>query len=151
MRIVLCLLLLAATCLAQDETNAPPPNYIVQFYGVNANGYPQFWPSKNATIATNEPTPSGWYLFTPEQYADLLATNLPAFTIAKSNRLYATKQTVSANLAALVTSYSNLQWAADNWASVTNIATLRIAVKACGDTLLRLKPVLSDLYRTKPE
>ena len=54
---------------------------------------------------------------------------------------------LAANIAALVSAYSNLQWCADNWAYVTNITNLRIAVKAEGDVLLKLRPILQDLYK----
>lgn len=140
------LIIFLVPVIAQEQTNSPPPNYAVQFYGVNTNGYPFYWPRTQETVGTNTQASPPWVVFTPEQYADLIATNLAAFTIAKSNRLWLVNQTVTANLAALVWSYSNLQWCADNWTSVTNLNNLKIAVKAEGDVLLKLRPVLNGLY-----
>ena len=151
MKIILALL---ATCIlasAQTDTNAPPPppNYAVQFWGVNADGYPRYYPSRIESIGTNAVLYAPWVLFSEAQLGNLIATNLAAFRVAKSNAQYSARVSVDANVGALITSFSNLQWCADNWASVTNLNTLKIAVKAEGDVLLKLKPVLRQMYDGK--
>lgn len=133
--------------MAQD-TNEPaiPPNYAVYLWGANANGYPANYPRRVESIGTNTTVAPPAIFATQEGLDNLIATNYAAYKAAKSNLTWQASQTMNANIAQLVVAYSNLQWCADNWSSVTNLAALKIAVKAEGDVLLKLQPVLRGIY-----
>ena len=110
---------------------------------VGLTNYPsQVQPSESSEIV------AGWVTnMTKANYQSYVDALLPVYRVGESNALYQSKLELDSKIEALAVAYSNLQWCADNWASVTNLTTLRIAVKAEGDVLLKLGPVLKELYK----
>ena len=127
--------------------SARSQNYAVLIWGTNNQGYPQFYPRAAQPIGTNTTAEPGWLVVTTDQLNTIIRTNLQAYNAALSNNVYLSQQRENAALEKLSLSYSNLQWCADNWESATNLAALKIAVKAEGDVLLKLRPILQAIYK----
>lgn len=138
--------MLGCSCWAQ--------NLLIKFYPDN-KPYPGLtnWPSniEAVTYSTNSP---GWDAnISNSNFVALVSQQTALYKQGESNSLYlahaAAKASYSSNITALINSYSNLNWAADNFAIATNVTNLRIAVKAVGNVLLKLKPVLTEMYQTQ--
>lgn len=128
-------------------------NVAVWMYGPNTNGvatnFPVSW--KSIGVAVTYPSDTNAVVMSVNAALALKASTQASYDAYQAS-LKATAQAATdalnaSNLLALSLSYSNLQWCADNWAYATNVANLRIAVQACGDTLLKLKPVLVEWYQ----
>ena len=123
--------------------------FSIGFYTNSPDGIPDGWPAVVQSTGTNLTVLPGHHTNMSDtvyvSYRLALASRIAAW---ESNRLALAKQAVDADIAELVTAYSNLQFVVDNFSSITNLATLRTAVKAEGDVLLKLKPVLTRMYQT---
>jgi hypothetical protein len=129
-------------------------NYVaVWTYGSNALGIATNFPVSWKSLGTNQSYPADpkAIIMTVEAGLALKASTQPsmdAYMAAQAAAVKAaTDAETKANVEVLMLSYSNLQWCAENWALATNVTNLRIAVKACGDALLKLKPVLTEWYQ----
>lgn len=151
--------------LAQVDTNptpVPATNYAVQFYGVNTNGYPYYWPKANMNVVDS--APDGWVFFSKLDYDTLIATNRSAMTLAKSNRQWQATQVITANSARLLLLYDGIQDARTqlrNFANATNsltVSQLTVATREIAnyeeklmEFIQRLGPVLKAIYKAEED
>lgn len=122
-------------------------NFAVRYWGTNDPYIPTNWPRLVQPIGTNTFAAGADAVMTQTQLDALNSSLRAQYDSLQSTKSNAVQTAIDANIASLKTAYSNLQWAADNFDRATNVTNLRIAVKACGDTLLKLKPVLVDMYK----
>lgn len=127
--------------LAPDDAivlSGAPTNFpLANFFLVSSNPVPGFavmnFATWNAIKSTNQAAWDNWQNVT-----------WPAFQKSQASAISDGYRT---NVTAIYLAYSNLQFAANNWASVTNLPNAKFALQACGDLLLKLKPLLQQIYQ----
>lgn len=145
MKTFLLLLSLCLSASAQDRVfvlfSVPPAST-----SLPANAY---YVSDTNTAPTN-----AWVAFSEAAWTDYLFTNRALFASWKTNPANPSYQVqtnasivVNSNIAALIFAYSNLNFVAQNWGSVTNLPTAKFAIQAEGDVLLKLRPFLIQMYQ----
>jgi hypothetical protein len=124
-------------------------NAAVRWYPVNQpySGLTN-WPAQVQPTGAATTVPNGFATNMPLTALQAhVAARQAAYDAGESNAVYQARQAIQADVNVLVVAYSNLQWVADNFVAVTNTANIRTAIKACGDVLLKMKPVLTEMYQ----
>jgi hypothetical protein len=128
-------------------------NLAVNFHGANTNGIPTNWPSYTRPIGTNTFAPGADAVMTS---AELDAHKQPlwpqyraAVWLMQSNDMFSATNVVGQNVSALRNLFEDFADYERGWQAGTNYnaATVQLIIRKHNAALLRLRPVLQEMYK----